>query len=224
MRELTDIVAIDGPAGAGKSTGARHAARELGFSFLDTGAMYRAATWWALEQGIDLDDPQALAAATCAMPLDLRDEPGGLRVLVDERDISPDIRTPEVTRQIYRLDQNARVREHLVELQRAYAAGQPTVAEGRDMGTVVFPHAKCKIFLDASIDERARRRADEMTGKGLAVNLEALRKEIHERDEQSRNRQVSPLRKADDAVLLDTTHMTLDEVVAAIVKMARQRL
>jgi cytidylate kinase len=158
------------------------------------------------------------------MKLELRDEPDGLRVLVDGRDISAEIRTPEVTRQIYRLDQNAGVREPLVELQRAYAVGRPTVAEGRDMGTVVFPHAKCKIFLDASIDERARRRAEEMAAKSLDVDLDALRREIHERDEKSRNRKVSPLRQAEDAVLLDTTHRTLDQVVAAIVEMARQRL
>lgn len=226
MNTLTEIVAIDGPAGAGKSTAAKRVAQELGFSFLDTGAMYRAATWRAMHEAIDLGDPELLAQSTCAMHLDLRDEDGGLRVFVDGHDVTADIRTPEVTRQIYRLDQNADVRSHLVDLQRQYAAtaNRPTVAEGRDMGTVVFPKAKCKVFLDASIDERARRRAAELEAKGVAVDLDALRAEIHERDERSRNRAVSPLRRADDAVLLDTTHLTLDEVVDAIVKLAKERL
>ena len=223
-RETTEVVAIDGPAGAGKSSVARRVAAELGFAFLDTGAMYRAATWWALDQQVDLDDQDALAAHTQRMVLELGEEDGRPCVRVDGRDVSEAIRTPEVTRQIYKLDQNPRVREHLVMLQRAFGVKRPCVAEGRDIGTVVFPKAKCKIFLDASLNERAQRRAAELEGKGMRVDREQLRAEIHERDEKSRTREVAPLRRADDATLVDTTAMTLDEVVNTIVGLARAAL
>jgi cytidylate kinase len=221
MNRATEIVAIDGPAGAGKSTVARRVADVLGFAYLDTGAMYRAATWWAMHQGIDLDDPAATAAATRSMPLMLREEDGVLEVLVDGRDVSDEIRSPEVTRHIHRLDCHAQVRERLVELQRRFAAQQPTVAEGRDIGTVVFPHAKCKVFLDAALDERARRRAAQLAGKGVAVELDEVRDEIDERDRRNTTRAVAPLRRAEDAVLIDSTSMTLEEVVNAIVRLAR---
>lgn len=219
---IAHIVAIDGPAGAGKSTVARRVADVLGYRFLDTGAMYRAATWWAMDQGIDLDDADALVAATKAMPLELREKDGRLRVIVDGRDVSEAIRTPEVTRLIYKLDQNAGVRARLVDLQREFGARGPAVAEGRDMGTVVFPDAKCKVFLDASLDERARRRAEEMRAKGQEVDFNVLRAEIHERDEKTRTRAVAPLRQAEDAVYVDTSDMTIDEAVAAIVRLARE--
>ena len=222
MKALTEIVAIDGPAGAGKSTVAKRVAQALDFAFLDTGAMYRAATWWALDQAVDLDDPNAVAAAIRAMPLDLHEENGALKVIVAGRDITEAIRSPEVTRQIHKLDENPQVREHLVELQRAYAARGPTVAEGRDMGTVVFPKAKVKVFLDASLDERARRRAAELASKGIKIDQDRIRAEIHERDEQNRRRKTSPLRQAEGAVRIDTTHLTIDEAVDAVVRLARK--
>lgn len=224
MDEITQIVAIDGPAGAGKSTTARRVAEALGFAFLDTGAMYRAATWWALHQGIDLDDPEALANATRAMQLDLSEQNGRQCVRVGDTDVTEAIRTPEVTRLIFKLDQNSLVRRCLVDLQRRTGAQRPTVAEGRDIGTVVFPQARCKIYLDASLDERTRRRARELEAKGITVDLDALRAEIHERDEKAKNRADSPLRRADDAVLIDTTTLTPDDVVAGIVRLARERL
>lgn len=223
-RETTQVVAIDGPAGAGKSSVARRVADELGFAFLDTGAMYRAATWWALDREVDLDDQDALAANTRRMVLELTEQDGKQCVRVGGRDVTEAIRTPEVTRQIYKLDQNPRVREHLVALQRAFGAKHPCVAEGRDIGTVVFPGAKCKIYLDASLDERTRRRAAELESKGVRVDLELLRAEIHERDERSRTRAVAPLCRAEDATLVDTTSMTQDEVVEAIVELARAAL
>jgi CMP/dCMP kinase len=224
MTNSTQTVTIDGPAGAGKSTVARRVAKELGFAFLDTGAMYRAATWRAMEHGVDLDDPAAGAASTRAMKLELDETPVGMRVRVDGTDVTDAIRTPEVTRLIYKLDQNPEVREVLVDLQRAFAATRPTVAEGRDMGTVVFPASRCKVFLEASLDERARRRALELEARGAVVDHTALRAEIHERDEQSRNRAASPLRPADDAVHLDTTGLDIDEVVSRICAFARERL
>lgn len=220
MEDITEIVAIDGPAGAGKSTVARRVASALGFAFLDTGAMYRAATWRALAHGIDLDDPEATAESTRAMVLEMSEQNGCQRVLVDGNDVTEAIRSPEVTQMIYKLDQNPQVRDHLMELQRAFGTQRPTVAEGRDMGTVVFPRAKCKIYLDASIEKRTRRRAAELHAKGLAVDVNALREEIRIRDEMARTRTVAPLRRAEDAILVDTTDMTLEQVVDRIVDLA----
>jgi cytidylate kinase len=224
MSEAIQIVAIDGPAGAGKSTTAKHVARILGFAFLDTGAMYRAATWWALDQGINLDDPEALAANTAKMTLAIEETDGGQVVRVNGVDVSDAIRTPAITNLIYKLDQNSSVRAQLVALQRRFGEQQPTVAEGRDIGTVVFPMARCKIFLDASLDARTERRARQLLEKGAPVDREKLRADLHERDEQSRNRADSPLRQADDAVLLDTTTLSFDEAVDEIVSLARKVL
>jgi CMP/dCMP kinase len=192
--------------------------------FLDTGAMYRAATWRALKLAVNLDDPQALAASTEAMDLNMEETPSGERVVVDGEDVTRAIRTPEVTRLIFKLDQNSAVRRTLVELQRRFGERQPTVAEGRDIGTVVFPKAKCKIFLDASLECRTRRRAGDLEKAGQPVDLDKLRAEIQDRDEKTRNRADSPLRQADDAVLVDTSNMTIDEVVAEIARLGRERL
>lgn len=221
LDSLADIVAIDGPAGAGKSTVAREAARRLGMRFLDTGAMYRAATWWAMHSHVNLRDADALAESTRAMPLELIERDGSLVVRVGGTDVSQAIRTPEVTRSIRHLDGVPDVRAHLVHLQREFAAKGPTVAEGRDMGTVVFPKARCKIFLDASIGERARRRALELEAKGHAIDPVALEAEIAARDDNDRNRAVAPLRPAPDAILVDTTGKSLDAVIAEIVTLAR---
>ena len=221
---ITQIVAIDGPAGAGKSTTARRVAEALGFAFLDTGAMYRAATWRALERGIDLDAPEAATASTQAMRYEVRPRTSGDRILVDDTDVTDAIRTPEVTRMIHRIDNVPAVRACLVDIQRRVGALRPTVAEGRDMGTVVFPAARCKVFLDASLEERARRRHAELTAKGVSTDFDELLREVHERDERNRNRETSPLRKADDAVLVDTTHLSPAEAVATIVRLTKERL
>jgi len=193
---IRDVVAIDGPAGAGKSTVARRVAEVLGYAFLDTGAMYRAATWWALNEGIDWDDPAALAASTRAMVFDLSEENGAQRVTVNGRDVSAAIRSPEITRLIHKLDGIRAVRAHLVDLQRTFAAKGPTVAEGRDIGTVVFPKAKCKVYMDASLEQRTRRRAAELAARGVAVDVDDLREEIRVRDEKNMTRGESPLRRA----------------------------
>ncbi len=220
----TQIVAIDGPAGAGKSSISRRVARELGFAFLDTGAMYRAATWRALHHQVPLDDPAALAASTLEMELELQTGTVGIQVVVDGRDVSREIRSPEVTRHIHLLDQIPEVRERMVELQRQFGCQKPTVAEGRDIGTVVFPEARCKIYLDASLDCRAERRAAELEAQGVTVDRAEVRREIAERDAKNMNRAVSPLRRAEDALLVDTTDMTPDEVTARLVQLARERL
>lgn len=224
MSEATQIVAIDGPAGAGKSTVARNVAEALGFAYLDTGAMYRAATWRAMHHRVDLDDPSALADSTQAMQLDMREEEGVLRVFVDGEEVTRAIRTPEVTRLIYKLDQNPEVRRRLVEVQRQFGEGQPTVAEGRDIGTVVFPKARCKIYLEADLEERARRRARQLGENGIEADVAKLAEEIHERDEKSKMRADSPLRQAEDAVLVDTTGMSPAQVVQTLVDLAREHL
>ena len=224
MDNKTYIIAIDGPAGAGKSTVARRVADLLGYAFLDTGAMYRAATWRALARGVDMDDPAATAESSRAMRLELSERESGLQVVVDGQDVTDAIRSPEVTRVIYKLDENPEVREHLVALQREFAARRPMVAEGRDVGTVVFPEARCKIFLDASLEERTRRRTAELRAKGVAVDMDALREEVRVRDEKTRTRAVAPLRRAEDATLVDSTDLTLDEVVDRIVRLARSLL
>ena len=220
----TLIVAIDGPAGAGKSSVSRQVARELGFAFLDTGAMYRAATWRAMSRNINLDDPEAVTQSTHAMQLEMNDDAEGTRVFVDGEEVTDAIRRPEVTRNIYKLDQVSGVRRCLVSLQRQVGCRRPTVAEGRDIGTVVFPEARCKIYLDASIACRARRRARELEARGVAVDLDALMEEIRDRDEKSMNRADSPLRRAEDAVLVDTTALDFEQVVACLVEIARTRL
>ena len=222
LQPPTDVLAIDGPAGAGKSSVSREVARRLGFRFLDSGAMYRAATWWAMENGVDWSDTTALVASTAAMPLALTDTPEGLLVSVEGRDISEAIRTPEVTRNIRHLDGIAAVREPLVAFQRNYARKGPTVAEGRDMGTVVFPNARCKIYLDASLECRTQRRADQMRTQGIEHDNAELRTEIAARDDNDRNREVSPLRQAPDAEVIDTSALTEEHVIETILELARK--
>ena len=219
--DLSRIVAIDGPAGAGKSSVSREVAKRLGMAFLDSGAMYRAATWWAMDRGVDLDDPEALARCTEELPLDLRFENDTLLVIVNRKDITEEIRTPEVTRNIKYLDGLQGVRTPLVRIQRAVAGRRPTVAEGRDMGTVVFPNARCKIYLDASIDERTQRRARQLAEQGAEADLDVLRREIEDRDQNDMTREIAPLRKAEDAHLLDTSSLSFEEVVQEIVKRAK---
>ena len=220
LTTLRDIVAIDGPAGAGKSTIAKAVAQRLGMAFLDSGAMYRAATWWAMHKKVDMSDPESLAQSTAQLPLEMRYNDQTLQVLVDGHDVSEAIRTPEVTRSIRHLDGIQAVRTPLVQLQRTFAAKQPTVAEGRDMGTVVFPNARCKIFLDASLEERIRRRAEQLEASGAQINLTTLRDDIEQRDRNDTTRTVAPLTRADDAYLLDTTSRTIEEVVDTIVQRA----
>lgn len=218
---LTQIVAIDGPAGAGKSSVSREVAKRLGMAFLDSGAMYRAATWWAMHQGVDMNDPEALARSTEALPLEMLPDGITLRVIVDGHDVSKEIRSPEVTRNIRFLDGIREVRAPLVKLQRAFASRQPTVAEGRDMATVVFPNARCKIYLDASIEERTRRRAEQHDEQGTAYDPEALRTEILDRDANDMTRNVAPLQKAEDASTLDTSSLSFEEVVEEVLRRAR---
>ena len=224
MSEATQIIAIDGPAGAGKSSTARAVAERLGFAFLDTGAMYRAATWWAVHNNINLDNPEALAENTRQMHLEMFEVDGVQQVTVNGHDVTEAIRSPEVTSLIYRLDQNADVRQQLVALQRQFGEKEPTVAEGRDIGTVVFPKARCKIYMDASPEVRAQRRLKQLADKDIIEAYEEILQAIIERDTQAMQRVESPLCQAEDAVRLDTSDLNFNEVVEAIITLARKDL
>jgi CMP/dCMP kinase len=208
------VIAIDGPAGAGKSSVARAVAAKLGFTYLDSGAMYRCAALAALERGADVDDPQAVGALAGALRIDL----DGDRVELDGRDVGAAIREPRVTEAASRVSVHPPVREAMVARQRQLIEAGRYVAEGRDIGTVVSPDAPLKVFLTASAEERARRRAAQ-TGEDETAVLAAQR----ERDERDETRAHSALHAAEDAVEIDTTGLALDEVVARIVALARER-
>jgi cytidylate kinase len=211
------VIAIDGPAGSGKSTVARSTAKALGLAHLDTGAMYRAVTKRALDEGVDPADERALAAI--ARRLDIGFTPEGIRV--DGEPLGREIRTPRVSRTVSAVSAHPAVRRAMVRAQRRILGEGNIVAEGRDIGTVVYPRAPLKVFLTASIDERARRRHRELASHGHEVSLASLRREIAERDRLDSTRAHSPLKPADDAVVLDTTGKTPRAVVAEIVAMAR---
>ncbi|MNK60782.1 Cytidylate kinase [compost metagenome] len=217
------IVAIDGPAGAGKSTVARKVANRLGLLFLDTGAMYRAITWKAMQQGLPLDDAEAITRLAQESRIALQPGQDGDRVRIDGQDVTDAIRSPEVTRNVSQVSAHAGVREVLVERQREMSKDGGVVAEGRDIGTVVFPNAPVKIFLVASPMERARRRAKDLEAKGHTVDLEELAAEIARRDAYDSNRAVSPLKPAADAVHVDTDTMTAEQVVDRILAIAQER-
>jgi len=208
------VIAIDGPAGAGKSTVARAVAAEIGFTYLDSGAMYRCAALAALERGADLDDGEALGELAEGLEIGF----DGQRVLLGDRNVGDEIRTPEVSTAASRVSVHPRVRAAMVARQRQLIAAGRYVAEGRDIGTVVSPEAPLKVFLTASDEERARRRAAE-TGEEVEVVLEAQRR----RDARDTEREHGALRPAEDAVELDTTGLSLDEAVARVVAEARER-
>jgi cytidylate kinase len=212
------VIAIDGPAGAGKSTVARAVAGELGFTYLDSGAMYRCVALAALWDGADLDDGEAIGSLAEGLEIGFDGPSGGSRVFLGEREVTGEIRTPEVSAASSRVSVHPRVREAMVERQRQLIAGGRYVAEGRDIGTVVSPDSPLKVFLTASDEERARRRAAE-TGEDPDAVLAAQR----ERDARDTEREHGALRAAEDAVELDTTGLALEEVVARVVALAHER-
>lgn len=203
------VITIDGPAGAGKSTVARALARRLGFRYLDTGAMYRAVAWAAMDRGVPWDQTDALVALIGQLALSI----GPDEVRVNGRDIRQQIRSPVVTAAIHHVADNPRVREQLVQLQRQEAARGDLVTEGRDQGTVAFPAADCKIFLTASTDERARRRLRDLRDRGEDVTLEEILEQQESRDHRDQSRPVGRLEPAPDAVHVNTDGMTCQEVV-----------
>lgn len=205
-------VAIDGPAGSGKSTVARHLAKRLNFIYLDTGAMYRAIAWKVLQEKINLDDVHRVSKL--AMTTYFQIDSTGL--LINGEQVDEELRTSEVSKLASEVAKIPIVREILVDKQRAMAKGHRVVMDGRDIGTVVLPDAEVKIYLTASIDERADRRYKELKNKGLMVDLDQLRREIRLRDENDETRSISPLRQAEDAILIDTTDHTIKEIVDQI--------
>ena len=214
------IVTIDGPAGAGKSSVARQLARRLGFQFLDTGAMYRAVAFSAIENKIELSDAQALAAHAASVHIQL----DGNKTFLNGTDVSDAIRTPDVTRAIRFVADHPKIRRQMVELQRQIANGRDYVSEGRDQGTVAFPDAACKIFLTASPAERARRRQKDLLDRGQVAKFEEVLADQEQRDRQDRNRPVGALRQAADAVEVNTDGMTPEQVVDRLEQIVRTRL
>lgn len=213
------IIAIDGPSGAGKGTVARAVARELGYRHVDSGAMYRAVGWKALQDGIPLENEPLVAQVARESSID----PAMSRVLIDGHDVTRAIRTPEIDRAAAAVARLPSVRAVLVERQRAMGEGGGIVMEGRDIGTVVFPRADVKIYLDASPEERARRRANDPAHTGVPAGVAEVATLLTERDQSDRTRAASPLFAATDAVVIDTTGKGVDEVVEEVLEVVRKR-
>ena len=217
-------VAIDGPAGAGKSTIAKLVAKELGFIYVDTGAMYRAMALYLLEKGIDRNDTQAIEKACEDADISIDYENGVQVVLLMGKNVNDRIRTEEVGNMASASSVNPKVRQKLVALQQKLAEEKDVVMDGRDIGTVVLPLCRCKIYLTASSSVRAKRRYDELTEKGEVCDLEKIEKDIIERDHRDMTREHSPLRQAEDATLIDSSDMTVEEVKEAILSEAKRKL
>jgi len=219
---MSFVVTIDGPAAAGKSTTARAVASRLGFLYVDTGALYRALAYKVLEHGIRIDQPEALAACLRDTRLDLSGSPDHAHVMLDGEDVSDRIRTPAVSEMSSRLAALPEVRRHLVKQQRALRERGPLVGEGRDLGTVVFPEAEVKIYLDADLDTRAERRRRELLARGIPMALEEVRLELERRDGRDRGRADSPLKSAPGAVVIDTSGMEIERQIEAVLEVTRR--
>jgi cytidylate kinase len=207
------VIAIDGPSGAGKSTVARLLAQHLGYVYIDTGAMYRANGWKARHEGIDPSLEDKLAALCERTEVTIKKDNNDPRFYVDGLDVSSDIRTPEMGMMASAVSKSPAVRARLLVLQRGLGKNGGVVMDGRDIGTVVFPDADMKFYLDASADERGKRRFLELKAKGMDVDLTQITREIRDRDQQDSERALAPLRKADNALLIDSSVMSIDEVL-----------
>jgi cytidylate kinase len=216
-------IAIDGPAAAGKSTVAKLIADACSYIYIDTGAMYRALTYEALQKKIDINKETELMQLLTGMEIELKPTNNGQKVFVNSKDVTDQIRSNEVTTKVSVVAKHRQIREEMVQRQRQMAKNSGVVMDGRDIGTEVLPNAEVKVFLLASVDERAKRRHDENISKGYPSNLEQLKIEITERDRLDTEREVSPLQKADDAIEIDTTSLTIEEVVSKILKLVQER-
>ncbi len=213
------IIAIDGPAGAGKSTVARIIAQKMGFLYIDTGAMYRALTLKALERKIDGKDTGALIEMARSTSIDLINNPdSSLKILLDGRDVSDSIRQPRITSLVSDIAKVRGVREVMLELQRRLGRFSDSVLDGRDIGTVIFPDANKKFYIDAEFSVRVRRRYKELKELNQAVTLEDIEKDLRNRDNIDSTREVAPLKKADDAIYIDTTNMSIEEAVDTLLR------
>lgn len=217
-------VAIDGPAGSGKSTVVRLVADQLGYVYVDTGAMYRAVTWMVIQRGLAPERQEEIIKLAGGLDIRLIPGPQGQQVWVNDQNVTEAIRSPQVSRLVPVIAQIPEVRSQLVKKQKEKAAGKGVVMDGRDIGTRVMPDAEVKIFLTASAKERARRRYEELKEKGENVTLRQLEMEIEQRDRIDREREVSPLAQAEDAILIDSTDLTAPEVVQTIVNLCRNQI
>ena len=217
------IIAIDGPSAAGKSTLAKRLAKDLGFTYLDTGGMYRALALKVLREGINIGNDGALTELIGRTAIDLVVTEGKLKVRLDGEDVSHEIRTPEVSQMASKASTLEVVRRWMLVLQRAFGRRGNVVAEGRDIGTVVFPDAEVKIYLDASAQERARRRVEELRQAGRQVSLDETLREMWERDKRDSERDLAPLRKADDAIAIDSTSVDAEALAQRVMQQIRKK-
>lgn len=216
-------IAIDGPAGAGKSTIAKKVAKQLSFIYVDTGAMYRAMALYLYRNGISADDAEKIAAACGGAEISIEYRDGEQVVLLGDENVNPYLRTQEVSDMASKSSTVPQVRTRLVQLQQELAAAQNVVMDGRDIGTVVLPHAQVKIYLTASVEVRAKRRFLELKEKGQPAVLEEIAAEIAERDHRDMTREVSPLKQADDAILVDTSDMNIEQVTEKILSIVKDK-
>lgn len=216
-------IAVDGPAGAGKSTIAKAVAAKLGFIYVDTGAMYRAMALYFLRQGIGKEEEAAISAACGQVEITIRYEDGSQQVILNGENVSSQIRNEEVGNMASATSVYLPVREKLVQLQQELAKTANVIMDGRDIGTCVLPDAQVKVYLTASSAIRAKRRYDELKEKGVMCNLEEIEQDIIERDYRDMHREHSPLKQAEDAVLVDSSDMTIEEVIDAIIEIARRK-
>ncbi len=217
-------IAIDGPAGAGKSTIAKMVAKELGFVYVDTGAMYRAIALSCIRSGIDVKDEENVVKECENAKVSIKYINGSQKIFLGDEDVTSTIRNEEVGNGASAVSVYGRVRSRLVKMQQELAANTDVVMDGRDIGTVVLPNATLKVFLTASVEERAKRRVNEMAEKGVTVDFEQTKAEIAMRDERDTTRKESPLKQADDAILLDSTSMTIDEVKNSIINLYKKAI
>lgn len=220
MRGRYPVIAIDGPSGVGKSSLSKLLARHFGLKYLDTGAMYRAVALNAYERGVDLDDDKELRSFCSGLKIDVVED----RIYIDGKEYRDKIRTPLAGRLASIASSKPAIRETLIELQRAFGRDGSVILEGRDIGTIVFPDADVKFFLEATFQTRVERRYKQLKGNGMAVDIEMVEEEIRDRDLRDTTREFSPLRKAKDAIVIDTSSYTLEEVYRIMVKEIERRL